>query len=208
MNVAEFDQWRERYAGLTYEAQQRFYDRMEQDHPAQFSYRLNLPDWHRFFAYITGKLGAPRVLELGGWHGEQAAEMLAAYPTLATWVNIEICPAAIEKSACNDPRYKAYCPPDFAWNVRLPDADVFLACHVLEHITVREFGRLLDNLPAVVSYAAIEMPIPDEGPAEWQGYHGSHIYEAGWKETIEALARRGWKEVSELRHNELRVFTR
>lgn len=208
MNVADFNQWRERYAVMTYQEQQAFYDRVEQDHPAQNSYRQNLPAWLRFFTHVTARLSRPRVLELGGWHGEMAAEILAAFPALDTWTNYEICPAAVKKSVCDDRRYRAIVSYDYAWNVSLPDADVFVACHTIEHITVKQFELLLDNLPPVVTYAAIEMPLPDEGPAQWAGYHGSHIFEAGWQEATAALALRGFGAIAELNYKEMRVFLR
>lgn len=208
MKIADFDHWRERYAEMSYREQQDFYNQVEQDHPAQNSFRLNYPAWLRFFAYVTARLARPRVLEIGGWHGEMAAEMFRLFPSLATWVNYEICPAAIEKSVCNDKRYAAVIPPDYAWNVQLVDADVFVACHTIEHITVNQFELLLDNLPPMVAYAAIEMPLPDEGPTDWAGYHGSHIFEAGWQDTTAILAERGWQEMAELSYREMRVFER
>lgn len=208
MNVADFDQWREQYDGLSYQEQQVFYDKMEADHPAQFSYRLNLPAWERFFTWSCNSLSRPRILELGGWHGEMAAEFLARYPSLDTWVNYEICPAAVAKTVCVDPRYQAVIPADYAWNVTLPDSDVFVACHVIEHITMAEFEKLLDNLPVVVSVAAIEMPLPDEGPVSWSNYHGSHIFEVGWAEASAVLAKWGFIASPSLSHKEFKVFTR
>lgn len=208
VNAVDFDNWREQYATMTYQEQQAFYDRVEQDHPAQNSYRQNLPAWLRFFTHVTARLSRPRVLELGGWHGEMAAEILAAFPALDTWTNYEICPAAVKKSVCDDRRYRAIVSYDYAWNVRLPDSDVFVACHTIEHITVNQFEQLLDNLPLMVSYTAIEMPLPDKGPAEWAGYHGSHIFEAGWQEAAAILAGYGWRAVPEFNHAEMRVFER
>lgn len=208
MNIAAFDQWRAEYDTLTYQEQVKFYNQVEKDHPVQNSFRNNLPAWLSFFAYVAGRLGKPRVMELGGWHGELASIILSSYPVIDSWTNYEISQEAVNKTVCGDSRYQAIVPNDYAWNIKLPDCDVFVASHTLEHIRARKLERLLDNLPATINYLAIEIPLPESGPVDWGGYHGSHILELNWAEVEALLILRGFQPIRSLCWNEFRAFER
>lgn len=208
MDIAAFDAWRANYDQMSYADQQAFYDRFEAEHPAQAGYLLDggLEHFTRFFEHCLAHLPKTYVLELGGWKGELAREMLNRFPSLSVWCNVEICCRAIKRTVFSDARYLTYNPPDQPWKVALPPGNVLVASHFIEHIKSLELDKLLRNLPATLRYAALVAPLPATGPVDWSGYHGSHILEQGWQEVNTALWYYGWQPLTELSHKDFRVF--
>ena len=208
MNVADFDAWRERYDDMTYEEMADFYDAVETDHPLQKAF--NADAFHRFLGYTIKALGRIDVLEIGGWKGELAKEMLEKLGAIGDWCNVEICWRAVEKSVVV-PKYVAMKPVDFPWNIQLPNADVFVAAHFIEHIKEREFELLLGDLSVsdTVRYIGIQAPIPESGEGvDWTGYHGTHILEIGWEQVSTLLLGYGFTEIQALRIGDFRAFFR
>jgi hypothetical protein len=211
MDIKDFDAWREAYAGMTYQEQQAFYDRVEADHPLQKGFTLLR--FHNFFLHIASRRekaqGKTYVLELGGWKGELAQEMLKSFPFVAIWCNVEICRRAVEKSVFASPCYTTYVPPEFPWRVELPPSNVLVASHFIEHISQRHLERLVRNLPDTMRYLAIEAPIPaDDSRVDWTGYHGSHILEIGWKQVIDLLRQHGFELIAGLSVGNFKAFAR
>lgn len=210
-----FDEWRADYNGMTYEEQVVFYNEVEKVYPDQTDF--DPPSWHRFFDYVLGGIGPVSVLEIGGWKGEMAEMVFRVIPeaikTLVvrgeikpTWFNYEISQEAVDKCIIPDqPRYHISVPPDFAWNIPLPLADVFIGSHVIEHIKENEFVSLLYNLPSSIKYIALESPIREtDTNRDWARYTGTHILEIGWQELESHLAGHGFFEVERLRgYNEV-----
>lgn len=210
MDVAAFDAWREDYLHMTYLEQQEFYDRVEVEHPHQGAFTLLR--FHNFLLHICDyemTLGKVYVLELGGWRGELAQEMLKSFPSVTIWCNVEICQRAVERGVCESSRYTTLAPKNFPWNVELPPANVFVASHFIEHITRNDLDMLIQNLPDTVRYIGLEAPIPDEGNAvDWTGYHGSHILEIGWKQVTRLLMNNGFLPIDQLCVDDFRAFYR
>jgi hypothetical protein len=213
MNVADFDAWRERYDDMTYQEMADFYDAVEIDHPLQKAFNANAFD--RFLDHASEVLchpylGPMRVLEIGGWKGELAREMLEGHGVIIDWCNIEICWRAIEKSVVTS-KYTAMKPVDFPWNVQLPNADVFVASHFIEHIREWQLKALLGSLSISRSlrYTGIQAPIPESGEnVDWTGYHGTHILEIGWEQVSTILLWFGFVEIPFLRVDDFRAFER
>lgn len=211
MDIAAFDAWRANYDLMSYEDQQAFYDRMEADHGCQAGY--NLAAYTQFINYVSQQIELPYVLELGGWKGELACQMLKQFPDIAIWVNVEICRAAVEKTVFISSEYATWIPKDFVWRVELPPANVVIASHFIEHIRAKHLDCLFENLPATTRYLGLQAPIPEDATAhDWTGYHGSHILEIGWKQVGALLGALGFGEIGRLRdtsgHGEFRAYVR
>lgn len=194
----DFNEWRKNYRTSTYEEQVEFYNQVAKLFPEQIDFHL--PSWMRFFGYVWNIRGAFRVLEIGGWKGEMAQEVFTEKPDyVLSWHNIEISEEALKEPACLDPRYTAEVPPDYAWNIELPQANVFIGSHVIEHITAKNLADLASNLPPTVEYIAFESPIkPTDADRDWKNYTGSHILEIGWKEVIGLLDAYGFDPIPSL----------
>lgn len=205
-----FDDWRKNYGRMSYEDQVAFYNKVAEDFPEQIDFHL--PSWLRFFEYVFSKIGPFRVLEIGGWKGELAEEVFKTLPDVIlrksvygggqpvpTWHNYEISQEALTETVPTDPRYVAMVPNDYAWNIELPDADVFIASHTIEHIKASELEQMVDNLPDTVRFIAFESPLPasTEGNT-WENYTGSHILEVGWKQVKGMLSDRGFSVLPDL----------
>lgn len=202
MNVAAFDKWRRDYDGLSYADMKAFYDLVEADHPLQQAYDAGT--FARFLQGITANIGAITVLEIGGWKGELAQLMLQREPDIVTWHNLEICKRAVERSVFESPKYKPVVPGDFVWTLSLPDAQVFVASHFIEHIRLWELSALFDNLNGV-QFIGLQSPLQPVG-IDWTGYHGSHILGVGWIGVSACLSAHGFTEMLALREGDFRAF--
>lgn len=208
MDIAEFDRWRADYDRMSYAEQQSFYDRMEAEHPVQAGYALDngLLRFTHAFEQIIPKLPKTYVLELGGWHGELAKEMLSRCPGISVWCNVEISRAAVRNSVFSDARYLTYVPPDQPWRVPLPPGNVLVASHFIEHIRADNLVSLMLSLPDTLRYMILVAPLPESAEDnDWAGYHGSHILEWGWRE-VRQQALFDWKLIDELSHKDFKVF--
>lgn len=194
----DFNEWRKKYRTSTYKEQVEFYNEVARLFPEQIDFHL--PSWMRLFQYVWNIQGAFSVLEIGGWKGEMAHEVFTAKPDyVLSWHNIEISEEALKEPACLDPRYTAEVPSDYAWNIELPQANVFIGSHVIEHITTANLRDLLDNLPPTIGWVAFESPLNEQDTErDWENYTGSHILEIGWYEIGEMLYHRGFYQITEL----------
>lgn len=202
MNIADFDAWRERYDEMTYRDMRDFYNLVEIDHPLQQAYDVGT--FSRFLDRAIVSIGPVSVLEMGGWKGELAQEMLTK-PGVIGWYNLEICENAAQKSVFSSPRYEVVVPDDFAWNTTLPPADVLVASHFIEHIRLWELVALVCNLPGKVRFIGLQAPI-QETETDWTGYHGTHILEVGWRDVSACLRADNFAEMKVLRDNDFRAF--
>lgn len=207
-----FDDWRRNYDGMSYADQVAFYELIGKKYPRQICFDAGA--YGRFFEYVLILKDAepkrsirPSVLEIGGWNGELAQAMLERYADIAAWHNIEIRASAAETAVCQSERYRVVDAGDFAWRVALPEAEVFVASHVIEHIRAHELAALLDNLPASVRFVGLQAPLGEEG-RDWSGYLGSHILEIGWWMVEALLKKRGFRHLIELSTGEFRAFER
>ena len=186
---------------------------MYADHPIQAGYALDggLELFNRFFAHALGELPNVYVLELGGWRGELAQEMLNRFPSLAIWCNVEICRAAVRDSVFASAKYITWIPDDWVWRSgcgELPPANVVIASHFIEHIGSYDFSKLMHRLPDTTRYLVLVAPLPESGPVDWTGYHGSHKLDWDWYRIIEEL--KSWdlcfKLIDDMSHKDFKVF--
>jgi hypothetical protein len=172
-----FDTWRALYDKLSDKEQIEFYDDIEKKWPWQQHFHVSY--------FVPAFTGTPvRVLEVGGWKGELASQMLRLAPWILSWKNIELCPRAVEKTVPMPVEgvYSAEIPDTFKWfkKKRAIEADVFVSAHTIEHFTDQDLWKLLmwaDGIPLI----CLEAPI-SFGSNNWDGYGGTHILKAGWCE--------------------------
>jgi len=184
----DFDAWRAGYDSMTYAENVEFYRKVADEYPEQRYY--NAPAVLRFLTWAT-EYEAVDVLELGGWKGELADEMLPLFGGIRSWLNVEIAPQVID-ARCSEPRYSVIVPDDYLWNL---DADltkyrVLVASHVIEHLKVADIHRLLERL-SDIRYFYIDAPLPDT-PSAWGNGESSHIIEIGWDGLVALVESHGF----------------
>lgn len=196
-----FAEWRLQRDGLSYSEHVAFYDAIYDLYPNQ--HYCDLTEARRFAEQLPK---GSRILELGGWKGEVAAELLKTCPRIVHWHNIELSTKAVRAGLIH-PRYTADVGDDFIWNSSdLPAANVLFAAYVLEHLKAEEIGVLLKHLPQVTE-VYVESPLPPEGTGlTWYGSQSTNILEIGWQELELLFHRFGFEVVR--RQNHVRHFRR
>lgn len=193
----DWNEWRDRYDTLTFAKQQSFYDRVYEEYPEQARF-----DVDALMALLQLVPGEPTIVELGGWNGGFAAEILRRDRRIRSWTNHEISELAVRDSACADPRYYGIVLHDWYWAHR-HDADVLVASHVVEHL------RLVDVVRAILAtdcrFMYLQAPLEDR-PTSWHNYRGSHILEVGWDGLTAAIEETGMVEIDALRAPHVRCF--
>lgn len=194
----DWNAWRASYDGLTFADQQAFYDRVYDEFPEQARYSTRVLE--RFLAFIDRQ--DPDVVELGGWDGGFAQEILWQKPLIASWTNYEISAAAVRASVCDDSRFFPVALRDWYWR-RHHVCDLFVASHVLEHLKLVDVLKVFDTTHAKWLY--LQSPIADEG-RDWTNYRGSHILEVGWRVLVEKLEDRHFALVADISEPWARCF--
>ena len=188
-----FDAWREAYDRMSYADQQRFYTVVETEFPNQKQY--NVEEAMNAVQRMANDIDELHVLELGGWKGELASDVLSSSldKYIHCWINFEICPTLDGKSVCESSKFQLAIPPDFFWNVSVPDSNVFISAHCLEHLSMEHVKLLIKKLDTIPSlkWVYIESPL-EESPYSWKQYYGSHVLEVGWPEVEKLLEQIGF----------------
>lgn len=179
--MIDFDTWRARHAEMSFADQQAFYEELAERYPVQESFDV---------AGVASALGAIDclldVIELGGWDGKLAS-IFAERWWLRSWTNYDL--VALPQATSSD-SYRLVVLKDYLWNLTPRPADVFIACHTIEHLTERELRSLVEWLD--VRWVYLQAPL-EAGPTDWDGYHGSHILEIGWAGVSEILTENGYR---------------
>jgi hypothetical protein len=196
----DFNEYRARYADLTDEEHRAAYAEWFRLYPSQKCCTLDA--LRRFLRDGTDGCA---VLEIGGWDGWAAREMLVERPRLASWTNHEVCREAALASQVPDGRYRAYVPGSFRWwrDVSPWSHSFVVASHVIEHLSNDDARELLSTLKPRAWY--IEAPIAEHGQ-DWHDYNGSHVLTAGWREVESWLRDAGYERAWEM--GDARSFVR
>lgn len=119
------------------------------------------------------------VVELGGFEGALALEILKMYPTMQ-WLNVEIIKHRM-KRGLEKYRYKEYVLSEQLWREELDlgKYDVFVSSHTLEHLSNVQVKRLFECLILNnIKYLILDIPVRPNGQT-WHGYSGTHILTVG-----------------------------
>lgn len=193
MNMSEhFDSWRRNYDSMSLQDQKNFHADFFSKWPEQHfhSEDKHLPD------FIEMLPEGSSVIEIGGWMGNAAELALSSTDKISTWKNIEICQEAIDASVCSDTRYVALCPDIWPWDMDNSGYNALFMQHVIEHMRVNEFIKLLESMPDV-RYIFVQSPLNlDTNPHRWDGYPGCHIFEYGWDDLDAKMGELGFEVVS------------
>lgn len=192
-----FDRYRRNYATMSFAEHQQAYSLIERVYPDQSHY-----DRHAVSLFLERLIAAgvtPSVLELGGWKGELAHDMLRQFRAIGAWHNIEICREAVEKTVCADfwARYTCSTLDDFFWNEKpnwVQMHNTIVLSHVVEHMRLQDFAGMIAHCAAKwIDYLYIDIPhITEDSHKTWHGWTNTHILEGGWNDIDAILAQHGY----------------
>ena len=188
-----FNEWREKYSILTDEEQKQYMNDIEEKYPVQIQF--NNSAFYDFFKFVYSDTS---VIEMGGWKGELANHILPNFPNIKEWVNYELCENAINKSVCNDNRYKTINSIFRWWENADINSDIFVASHSIEHINKCDFFNLIKKVNS--QYIFFDIPLLFKGQS-WDNYGGTHINTIMWDELIKLLKNNNYNIVKEIKNN-------
>jgi len=188
-----FDLWRKHYRQLTFRQQVDIYNAWALRYPNQGSHYC-LPAVLKAIEEVKQKLNKNvlRIIELGGYQGELAFDVLTCYPNFI-YVNYDFCSIAIQRTK---PKLKGY----KFWNVRLKKPfwqipiqkyDLFITSHTLEHMINEEVFKILNHIKQT-PFIYVQMPIRHIG---YDGVGAGHICSLSWLQIEKHLNSLGYKNV-------------
>lgn len=186
MNVPtlDWDAWRTSYPTLTYAQQQDFHTAIYAQYPEQRHYDPT------YTARAISETLPTTIVELGGWDGELAEQMLDRYPFIETWTNIELCAEAATAGQGRRRRYHAPLLDGFYWDHGPWHCDLFVASHTIEHLTAHHLDQTIAATRARALY--LDAPLTD-APTSWHGTTTSHALEIGWAGVTRICEQHGYR---------------
>lgn len=185
--MIDWDAYRADYDAMSYPQLVEFHDRIWDLFPDQSKHSASL--LQTFFASLSAE--PTPVVEVGGWRGEAAAEVMAAGFPIERWDNFEMCRGATAHPVTEDPRYHGITPATWVWETPVDCYHVAVLAHVIEHMRGAQLEALATWLQASeVRAAYVEAPLYN-GPRRWLHSTSSHVLEFGWNEVIALFARHG-----------------
>lgn len=163
----------------------------------------NFPDQEYFspdhLSAFFSELGPVKVVEVGGWRGEAAAQILTSHP-VESWVNYEICRTAALSPITDDSRYTGIHLDRWAWELPVHPYDVAVLSHVIEHVRAAQLRCLVEWLALCeVHHVYVEAPLIDVGRS-WRNSTSAHVLEIGWPDVIRLFGEFGFFQVNHGTH--------
>ena len=181
------DDYRKRYSKLSFHEKQEIMDAILQRHH-------QLPDVPEYLSRCLHKLNRKhqRIVELGGYNGRQALEVLRLNPSYS-WVNYDISKVAQQRTLPELQNYnytfKLLESPIPTLDLRSEFIDVFYTSRMLEHLRFQEVRELL----MAVSHARAHVHIVD-----WWWNDDTHVIEPNYHgHIVTHLKALGYKLINE-----------
>ncbi len=190
-----FNAWRANYDKIPYEKHLKIYDKIAEAFPNQN--RFNSQDALNFF---SNGMSHGSILEIGGWTGVLADQVLSQNPEISKWCNIEICQEAVNKSYCKKPQYEAKVLDKFLWDTEFDYTpfDILFLSHSIEHMKTTNFIGILAEIGSQekpIKYIYIDSDLQEKTEdVNWKDYYGTHILEVGWDKLNKILSEFGYQE--------------
>ena len=185
MNVAECNSYRLDYEEMSFSDLVEAHEQLYAEHPHQ-NYFNSLAA-SLFFSVLPERRW--HVFEMGGWTGALAEQILDSYVGVKSWTNYEICRSASQSPVCARSKYLAPAMRRHLWDEpRMDQYNVFVASHVLEHLSPRQLPKLLDAIEHV-DVVYIDMPFFEN---TWQDSTSLHVLPMNTCDVGDLLRERGF----------------
>jgi len=194
-----FNDYRRNYDNLPFENHLKLYDIIAKFFPEQKQYNLKMV--HDFLNTILEPI---KVVELGGWKGELAGEILSERSDVKKWTNYELCATAVNEGL-KHPNYKAVVLRKF-FDGKVKGFNTLIMSHVLEHMRYADFHKIVDGIKDYgIKYIYIDAPIEEKSKnVNWTDFLGTHVLEVGWENIISLLEQSGYSLI--VNENNIKVF--
>ena len=195
---AFFDNYRAKYVKMAFAEHQQVYNTIERIYPEQRCYDREAVV--TFLEKLITHGVIPFVLELGGWKGELARDMLEQWKdmrVISGWYNVEICREAVAKTICHDSRYTCNTLDGFFWDVKpgwVQMCNTLVLSHVVEHMRLQDFAATITHCAdRKIDYVYLDIPhITADSRKAWQGWTNTHVLEGGWDDIEAILVQNGY----------------
>ncbi len=191
-SIREMDLFRENYDLMTFGQLVDIANDSLHKYPEQAHYTLPF-----VFQWIENHVPRPaRVLEIGGWRGDLARDILSRYGFVEEWDNFDVI-SDQSTQKCKDNRYRQIPLSDYIWNLDLSEKyNALIATHMIEHLKWRELLLLMRWIPAKIQTVLFEAPVVQSADNfDWTGNHSTHILEKGWKQIVEEMDKNGFVKI-------------
>jgi 2-polyprenyl-3-methyl-5-hydroxy-6-metoxy-1,4-benzoquinol methylase len=117
------------------------------------------------------------VVEIGCNEGQLAKRMLSIFDNIQMWNGYDF-KEPIKRTAVMNSRYCPIILDDWFHETKLPEFDVFVASHVLEHLSEDQVVKTLNHGKA--KYMLLEVPLNEDGKT-WETWACTHVLKWGLK---------------------------
>ena len=190
--TGRFDRYRKKYDTMPFHTLVKRNDRWLHQYPEQAHF--SLPPIGYWFDNVV--LRPAVVLEIGGWRGDLAMQMLSKYEFISCWHNYDVITDKSTQKCC-DPRYNCITLEDYIWNLSVDRSyNSLVATHMIEHIKWRELLLLINWIPKNITSVLFEAPIERSTEHhDWTGNRSSHVLEKGWEQVIREMRETGFEAI-------------
>lgn len=168
----DWNGFRSIYQDLTFDELAEINDTVDELYPIQEQYHAV------FFARMFREIGPQplKVVELGCHRGQLARRMFRNFNNIESWVGYDFT-KPVEKTICADKRFQPVALSDWFHKTDLPEFNVFVCSHTLEHLSQEQVMETLNHINGA-DYILTETPIPEHG-ISWNNWTCTHVLTAG-----------------------------
>jgi hypothetical protein len=161
----DWNAFRRLQPSLTFKQREKIGDYLDELYPIQRYFHAI--HFKKMFEKLPEDLS---VVELGCHQGNLAKKMLKEFSKIKSWTGYDFH-SPISRSIVHDDRYSSMILSDWFQNISLPDFDVFVSSHTLEHLSNKEAAAVLCRIQS--PYMLIEVPLNKEG-RNWHNWGCTH----------------------------------
>lgn len=132
-----------------------------------------------------------KVVELGCHQGHLASTMLKLFNNINSWVGYDICESSLSRSVVKDKRYSTTELTEWFGSFYLPDFDVLVSSHTLEHLSWEQLQEMIKILAPKPTWMFLEFPVTD-----WPPNHSStHVLYIKKQDFDSLMASAGYRKI-------------
>ena len=161
-----FDKFRKDYNNLTFNEVEKFYQSLHSHFPNQ-EYMKHY-HFKKMFDYIPADELV--VVELGCNKGTRSKHLVNRLPKIKKWFGYDFK----EFKGTSNGRYQFKVVDDWFYNIDIPDHDVFVCSHTIEHLSNWQAIKVLEHISKTANYIMIEVPLTRKRQ-DWKGRWNAHI---------------------------------
>jgi len=207
VHPVDYNVFRKYYQGLTFDDLAELYGYFAQLRPQDGRYREScFVEMFNLLRYMTKD--DLHIVELGCNKGYLAMDILKQFKNIKTWIGYDFH----SYENLGDLRYVSRALSDWFHLIELPDFNVFVSSHTIEHLSGDQVVKTFNHIVSKAEYLLLEIRIYEDG-FDWDSWRCAHVLTWGQKQLkklltgigyrlfyeikgIEGLAIMGWEKVA------------